>query len=170
MNRHLICLIALTSIFGTQVQAQGYSPHFSQENFQENENNVTGGVFFRIKSATSSSRNISFESGIGIYRTQNDEIFAPSYNPHLGTSGIEYRFGQENGGIWAIGQTQTCLDDTFHQNGANIGGDNKALYVVGGILAVAVIAVALAPDKKPTMCSGNTIPNPISGRCEPLQF
>lgn len=38
-----------------------------------------------------------------------------------------------------------------------------------GLGAVGVgLAVALTADDDPLLCSGNTIPNPISGKCEPL--
>lgn len=38
-----------------------------------------------------------------------------------------------------------------------------------GLGAVGVgLAVALTADDDPLLCSGNTIPNPISGECEPL--
>ena len=48
-------------------------------------------------------------------------------------------------------------------------GDNGGWLWIGlGALAVVGVATALSSDDEPTLCTGNTIPNPISGECEPL--
>ena len=48
-------------------------------------------------------------------------------------------------------------------------GDNGSWLWIGlGALAVVGVATALSSDDDPTLCTGNTIPNPLSGECEPL--
>jgi hypothetical protein len=44
-----------------------------------------------------------------------------------------------------------------------------ALGVLGGLATVALVAGALEDDD-PTTCTGNTIPNPLTGACEPLRL
>lgn len=50
----------------------------------------------------------------------------------------------------------------------SLAGDDGWLWIGLGALAVVGVAAALSSDDEPTLCTGNTIPNPISGECEPL--
>jgi hypothetical protein len=47
-------------------------------------------------------------------------------------------------------------------------GQTDWLWIGLGVVGVIGIAAALAEDDEPLLCTGNTIPNPISGECEPL--
>lgn len=50
-------------------------------------------------------------------------------------------------------------------------GDNSTWLWIGvGAIAVVGVAAALGDESDSTLCTGNTVPNPLSGACEPLRL
>jgi hypothetical protein len=92
--------------------------------------------------------------------------------------GMEVRLGQGQFGLWSQGSNGKLLANfsarpqTMNAQETSNSGRGKvsnALLIGGVIVGAIVIAAAISPDKEPLLCSGNTVPNPIAGTCEPVR-
>jgi hypothetical protein len=114
---------------------------------------------------------------VGLAFSQPNRSSRFSYAEPL-TPALEVRFGKQNFGLWSAGTNGSLIAGlhsrqiTLSANQATSGqmsGLSRGLLIGGAIVGGIVLLAALSPDKKPLLCTGNTVPNPIAGTCEPIR-
>jgi hypothetical protein len=93
------------------------------------------------------------------------------------TSGVEIRLGEADRGLWSRGsngQKLASFNMAVDRLDANEGAGSKktsigTILLIGGVVVGGLILISAASsDNPPLLCTGNTIPNPIKGTCEPI--
>jgi|GEM_PF-6639346 hypothetical protein len=168
------------SVFiGACLAAIAQTTCFAQNFHQQFERSETSaGVFFRYSPSGTQNPNGNATFGFGVYqsRPMNFDSGAQSSSPSPARIGVEYRLDSGQQGLWLRGNSlntasEVRLNSRVRENYGirqSDGGNGGTLLMVAGVVVVVALAAALAKDSSPTLCSGNTVPNPLTGRCEPL--
>lgn len=171
VSRSVVIGVAIATLVQSTCLAQNYHGQFER-------NETSAGVFFRYSPSIRGSAAENTTFGFGLYQSNPLDENGLQGNRLAPQSriGMEYRLDTTHQGIWLRGNTPNGANevrlnartrDAYGYSNSN-GGSGNTLLMVAGVVVVVALAAALAKDKEPTLCSGNTIPNPISGRCEPL--
>lgn len=171
--RPAIIGVAIATLIQSTCFAQNYHQQFER-------NDTSAGVFFRYSPSIRGSASENTTFGFGVYQSNslNENNFADSRLASQSGVGMEYRLDAAHQGMWLRGHTPNGANEVrlnaqtrdAYGFGNSNGGSGNTLLIVAGVVVVVALAAALAKDSDPLMCSGNTIPNPISGRCEPLNL
>jgi hypothetical protein len=130
------------------------------------------GLFYRWSGPSHDNPAGLVESGIGLNLTRHHT--AGDLHP----ISLEMRFDDPHErGFWLKGSQSVSFRSIRDaasaaraQGELGRGGQSSAL-LVGGLVVGALLLVTLTQDSDgPEQCSGNTVPNPLSGKCEPLQL
>ncbi len=93
------------------------------------------------------------------------------------TSGFEVRLARSDLGLWSRGgdgQLLASFNATYDKlnaretTGAKKGNIGNVLLIGAAVVGGIVLIAAASGDNAPLSCSGNTVPNPIKGTCEPI--
>ncbi|KAF0111392.1 MAG: hypothetical protein FD163_1007 [Hyphomonadaceae bacterium] len=161
---------AIATLIQSTCFAQNYHGQFAR-------NEVSAGVFFRYSPSMRGIPAANTTYGLGVYQSNpiGDNNLRPTNIASPTQFGLEYRLDDAHRGAWLRGASLNASSEvrlnaqTREAYGLrNSEGGGNTLLIVAGVVAVVALAAALARDSSPLYCSGNTIPNPISGRCDPL--
>lgn len=179
MGRLLANSFLLPFLFiAPEVSAQSW-PDYSQTSLQEPSAPVTAFVRFAPQPRASKSTP-AWQYGLSFAGTAQNSRTSAFNNPMRGeasNSGFEVRLGRSDLGLWSRGgngQLLASFNDAYDKLGAteitvSKKGNIRSVFLIGAAVVGGLVLIAAASgDNSPVVCSGNTVPNPIKGTCEPI--